>query len=208
MATVESVEYYSACPQCGAANVGLEKCDYCGASLIKRKTNTEFRSEMSDEETENLRQDADYPEVRGKLYEPDPFLLMFCPIFGGIFLLVPTIILLAFSSVGIMESWLYLMLGLFWLIGIGGISPLIVSLYKNVKCKNGNLITGIVRGYEESMVLVNGKPMLYVRLLVNERTDPKILILNTGKSAKVYPIGKVMKLRGYNNNFIIEKEKL
>lgn len=208
MAVVESYEYYSACPQCGAANVGKEKCDYCGTSLIKKKINTEVSYERNDEEEENFRQDSDYPEVRGKICEMDSFLLLFCPLFGGIFLLVPTIILIAFSSAGIMEPWVFLMLIMFWLIGIGGISPLFVNLYKSAKCKTGDQIAGIVRGYEESMVTVNGKPVLYVRLLVNERTDPKILVLNTGKNRKPYPLGKVIKLRGYNNNFIIEKEKL
>lgn len=208
MSTVESIEYYSACPQCGAANVGSEKCDYCGASLIKKKVNKSSTYDRDAEEEENFRNDANYPEIRGKIYETDSFLVFFCLFFGGMFLLVPTIVLLAFTSAGIMEPWLYLMLSVFWLIGIGGIAPLFVNIFKKTRCKNGDKISGIVRGYEDSIVLLNGKPIQCVRILVNEMTDPKILVLNTGKNRREYPLGKVVKLRGYNNNFVIEKEKL
>ena len=54
MAVVESYEYYSACPQCGAANVGKEKCDYCGTSLIKKKINTEVSYERNDEKINDV----------------------------------------------------------------------------------------------------------------------------------------------------------
>lgn len=206
----ESIEYYAACPQCGAANVGKGKCDYCGASLIKSRTTTssDFNYSRQEEEEKNLQEDMNYPEIEGKIYEIDEFLLIFCPIFGGMFILVPTIICIAFSSAGIMEIWVLAMLAMFWMIGIGAFVPLINSFVKRSKCKNGREISGVVRGYERTMVEVNGRPVLKIRILIDERTDPKILLLNTGGTSRKYALGKVIKLKGYDNNFIIVKEKL
>lgn len=210
MSTIESYEYYSACPQCGAANVGNEKCDYCGASLIKSKTNANVTilSNRDEREQINLEEDAYYPEIKGKLFEKDEFLFIFCPIFGGIFLLVPTVILIVFSSTGIMEPWVFAMLALFWIVGIGGIYPIINYFITKAKCKNGREVRGIVRGYQESMVLINGRPALSIRLLVDQYTDPKILVLSTGTTTREHPIGKELKLRGYKNKFVIEQARL
>lgn len=208
MSGVESIEYYSACPQCGAANVGLEKCDYCGASLIKSRVKTNNAYDKSAEEDKNFKEDMDYPEIKGKIYEKDEFLLIFCPIFGGVFVLVPTIIMIAFISTGIMEGWLFAMFALFYVIGIGALIPLFSYFIKRGKCKRGKEITGIVRGYEEQMILVNGKPVLSVRILIDEKTDPKILVLNTGNTRRIYPLGKVITLKGYENNFVIVEKKI
>ena len=209
MSTIESVQYYSACPQCGAANVGNEKCDYCGASLIKSRINTtDFSYQKTSEEEKNYMEDSYLPQVNGKIFEKDDFLLFFCPIFGGIFLLVPTVIFIAFSSAGIMEIWVFAMLVLFWIIGAAGIAPLVNYFVKKKKCKSGRIIKGIVRGYDETMMTVNGKPVLMVRLLVDKDTEPKILCLNTGSTKKLYPLGKEITLQGYDNNFVLVQEKI
>ena len=63
-------------------------------------------------------------------------------------------------------------------------------------------------GFEKSMVMVNGSPTLRMRILIDKETEPKILVLNTGSTRRVYPIGKTIKLKGYNNNFIIVENKI
>ena len=70
MGVMESYEYYSACPQCGAANIGHEKCDYCGASLIKKRVNTKLSNydEFESEDDRNLRED-DLPKGASRYME-------------------------------------------------------------------------------------------------------------------------------------------
>ena len=162
MGVMESYEYYSACPQCGAANIGHEKCDYCGASLIKKRVNTKLSNydEFESEDDKNLREDIDYPVINAKLFGNDSFLVIFCSLFGGGFLLIPTVLCISFVSTGIMEMWAYAMFLIFWLIGIGALIPLINHIIKKSKCNKGTEIEGIVRGYEKSMVMVNGSPTL------------------------------------------------
>ena len=210
MGVMESYEYYSACPQCGAANIGHEKCDYCGASLIKKRVNTKLSNydEFESEDDKNLREDIDYPVINAKLFGNDSFLVIFCSLFGVRFLLIPTVLCISFVSTGIMEMWAYAMFLIFWLIGIGALIPLINHIIKKSKCNKGTEIEGIVRGYEKSMVMVNGSPTLRMRILIDKETEPKILVLNTGSTRRVYPIGKTIKLKGYNNNFIIVENKI
>lgn len=210
MGVMESYEYYSACPQCGAANIGHEKCDYCGASLIRKRVNTKLSNydAFESEDDRNLREDIDYPVINAKLFGNDSFLVIFCSLFGGGFLLIPTVLCISFVSTGIMEMWAYAMFLIFWLIGIGALIPLINHIIKKSKCNKGTEIEGIVRGYEKSMVMVNGSPTLRMRILIDKETEPKILVLNTGSTRRVYPIGKTIKLKGYNNNFIIVENKI
>ncbi|MDY5639745.1 MAG: hypothetical protein SPF36_01425 [Lachnospiraceae bacterium] len=210
MGVMESYEYYSACPQCGAANIGHEKCDYCGASLIKKRVNTKLSNydAFESEDDRNLREDIDYPVINAKLFGNDSFLVIFCSLFGSGFLLIPTVLCISFVSTGIMEMWAYAMFLIFWLIGIGALIPLINHIIKKSKCNKGTEIEGIVRGYEKSMVMVNGSPTLRMRILIDKETEPKILVLNTGSTRRVYPIGKTIKLKGYNNNFIIVENKI
>ena len=210
MGVMESYEYYSACPQCGAANIGHEKCDYCGTSLIKKRVNTKLSNydEFESEDDKNLREDIDYPVINAKLFGNDSFLVIFCSLCGGGFLLIPTVLCISFVSTGIMEMWAYAMFLIFWLIGIGALIPLINHIIKKSKCNKGTEIEGIVRGYEKSMVMVNGSPTLRMRILIDKETEPKILVLNTGSTRRVYPIGKTIKLKGYNKNFIIVENKI
>ena len=210
MGVMESYEYYSACPQCGAANIGHEKCDYCGASLIKKRVNTKLSNydAFESEDDKNLREDIDYPVINAKLFGNDSFLVIFCSLFGGGLLHIPTVLCISFVSTGIMEMWAYAMFLIFWLIGIGALIPLINHIIKKSKCNKGTEIEGIVRGYEKSMVMVNGSPTLRMRILIDKETEPKILVLNTGSTRRVYPIGKTIKLKGYNNNFIIVENKI
>lgn len=210
MGVMESYEYYSACPQCGAANVGHEKCDYCGTSLIKKKINKTLSNsdEFESEDDKNYREDMDYPVINAKLFGNDSFLVVFCSIFGGAFLLIPTVLCISFVSTGIMEMWAYAMFAIFWLVGIGALIPLINHIIKKAKCNKGTEITGIVRGYEKSMVMVNGSPTLRMRVRIDEATEPKIIVFNTGGTRRVYPVGKTIKLKGYDNNFIIVENKI
>lgn len=206
MSIYESVEYHPYCPSCGAANVGNDVCDYCGASLIKSKTNREeTKDEMEEQERINALEDYKYEEIKGKLREKDDFLLLFCPIFGGAFVIVPTIVCIAFMGTGILEFWLIPFFSLFWLIGIGALVPLFKQLTEGHKCKTGDLVTGTLRGYEDSMTVVNGRPQLNMRILLNDAYDPKILVLKTPFTVKKYPVGAQIRLKRYKDSYIFDK---
>jgi len=204
MKNVEQIEYYSSCPSCGAINNGSKFCEYCGATMVKAKSVSNYGRE--DIEEEYLQEDANLPIIRGKKASRDPFLLFFCPIFGGTFLLVPTIILIVFSSVGIMEPWLIAMLSLFWLIGICGIAPLFVNLISRAKCKNGEIVKGTVRGYDHSMYMINNRPALNVRLRIYEDGKYKILILGTGQTSRQYALGRELTLKRHNKYYMVVEE--
>lgn len=213
MNVVESVEYFPSCPQCGASNNGKELCEYCGTSLVKRRINQSiglagFGMANNSLEEENMMEDSDLREISGKSGNLDPFIIMFCLIFGGCFCLVPIIIGVAFTGSGIMEPWVFLMLGLFLLIGLGSLAPLVIAIISNIKCKTGEPVSGIVRGYSKSMVSVNGSPVLNMRLLMDENDEKYILVLRSGSTERRYKIGSTVHLKRYKNKYIIDKEKM
>lgn len=208
MGVKESIEYYSACPQCGAANKGNGVCEYCGGSLIKRRINEKTEFPGASEEEANLMEDYNLSEVNGKLRERDMFLLIFCLVFGGSFTLVPVIIGVAFTSAGIMEGWVILMLAVFLLVGICSFIPLIRSAVHAAKCKMGEPVSGIVRGYENSLSSINGQPVLNIRLLVDKDTNPYILVMGTGKTKRQFKPGTVIYLKRYKNSYIYDKDKM
>lgn len=206
MSGYQTIEYYQTCPSCGANNNGKEFCEYCGSSLVKSTTRTEYESPVKAQEYANEAEDAMLPIIEGKYCGIDSFLLLFCPIFGGGFILIPTILCIAFVSSGIMEGWAYAMFGLFWMIGIGAMIPLFVSISRSAKCKKGERITGIVRGYEEDhSVLINGRPRLCVRILVEHNGTPSILVLSTGGTNRRYALGQQVTLRNYDDKYVFEK---
>lgn len=204
---VSSIEYYSKCPSCGATSGNKEVCDYCGSSLIKKRT-FENKEVINSLEEQYRIEDEQIPVFKGKGCNRDMFMILFSSIFGGCFLLVPTIILIAFTSSGIMEPFIYPMLLLFMAIGVGSFIPLIRSSIKRSKCKKSPALTGIVRGYTENrIVMVNGSPVKMVRVLVNLPSGPKIAEISTGGPDKPYPVGKMVKIHNYENYFYIEEKE-
>lgn len=204
---VSSVEYYSKCPSCGAASGNKEVCDYCGSSLIKKRV---YESEgiINSLEEQYKIEDEKVPVFRGKGCNRDLFLVLFTGIFSGCFILVPTIIIIAFSNVGMLDSFLIPIMSIFYVIGIVAMIPLILSTVRRIKCKKSPELNGIVRGYSDNkLVMVNGSPAKMVRILVELPSGPKIAEISTGNSDKPYSIGKMVKIRNYKNYFYIDEEK-
>lgn len=203
MAKIEKIEYYETCPNCGAANSGQETCLYCGTLLIKRRIFEETDSESLEERFKQ--EDSYLPVIHGKSGKVDTFLKIFCPIFGGVFLLVPTFLCIMFSSLGMMEAWVLGMFSIFWIVGAGSLLPLIISISNSKKCKNGTVITGMVRGYENGLYSINDSPVKIVLLKITQDGQDKILKLNTGKTSKSYALGAILRIRNYQNIYRIEQ---
>lgn len=203
MAITKSVEYYTECPSCGATNTGNEVCEYCGASLIKSKSTIE--SEGPDTiEDEYFRGDAGLKQIYGKSANLDPFTVIFCSIFGGCFIVVPFIIGFTFISTGIAETWAFAMLGMFVLIGVGSFSPIVIKIVNKSKVKNGEEISGTVRGYSNSLSSINNAPVLNVHIKIYADGEEKIVILNTGVTERRYPVGSTIYLKRNGKIFLIE----
>lgn len=196
---VENIEYYSACPACGAAGKGKSFCEYCGTSLIKARTITEETKESIDER--NLTEDAGLPVIEGKRAGKNAFLWIFCSIFGGTFLLVPSFICLVFLTMGMMEPWLILFFTLFWIIGIGALIPLIGNIYANIKCRDGCEVYGTVRGYENGNYTINGRPVQNMRVRIQTPEGTKLLILGTGETNRKYAPGQNLVMKNYKKYY-------
>lgn len=218
MAIISSVEYYSSCPSCGATNNGKKKCEYCGNSLIKKTTQKStdydlyagngFGSDFYSNQYQGIDSEfSSYPIIKGKNCGVDPFMILFSLIFGGCFTFVPLIICITFIATGIMEPWVILMLSVFWIIGIGSFVPLIIKTDARAKCKKGKVVTGVVKGYENSLVSINNRPVQNVCVLIDEFTDPKILVVSTGVTNRPYPLETTIQLKNYKDYYLITTGK-
>lgn len=201
--TVVNIEYHSVCPACGAAGGGREICEYCGANLIKNRSEESF-GEGSLEER-NAMEDLGLPIEHGKSCETDKFMLMFCLIFGGMFVTVPTILCVVFISVGIFFWPMIFFFGIFWVIGFGALMPIILPAVNRKKCKQGPVVTGELRGYEESMVMMNGRPILNMRIRMwdSARNSDKIVLLSSGETVRRYPAGAQMSFRNSGKYYML-----
>ncbi len=202
MENLSSIEYYSTCPACGAASGNKDVCEYCGASLIKKKTFQKSTTNSLEEQFEE--EDRNIPMFKGKSCNKDTFLLLFSLIFGGCFLIVPIIALSIFLSTGLMEIWVLPMMLLFMVIGACSFIPLILSTVRRSKCKNSPVLQGIVRGYADGSIIINGKPVQMVKILVNLPSGPKIALINLSDSTKPYVVGSSIGIRNYQRYFLIE----
>lgn len=205
MKVVNTIEYYAACPQCGAANAGnVANCEYCGSLLIKRSVQETVEGNY-DLESQYAQEDAYLPEIDGHFCGKDTFLVLFCSLFGGIFLLVPTTLFLAFLGAGIMEVWLVFFFLIFWVIGGTSFAIMFVRLGRKMKCKNGEIIQGEVRRYENSIVRINNVPAQNIYIKVYMEGAYKILVLNTGETRRRYIPGTKVRLRRYKNCYMFEQ---
>ncbi len=203
MSYTSSIEYYSACPSCGGAGQGQEICMYCGTSLVKKKMGGRVEGEYVDPEAEFAMADAGIPRVLGTFAGPNLFLVIFCLAFGGCFLLIPGGIFVGFIALGMFEWFLFAFFSIFWIIGIVAFGVLFGYLKKRKKIKNGQVIRAVVHGYGTSNVTINHMPVLTIKLLIDEFTDPKILVVSTGDTERKYAIGQQIQLRNYQNLYEI-----
>lgn len=200
MSTIETLEYYESCPGCGASNDGSGVCPYCGSSMIKSRKISKPARSIEDTFRE---EDRGLPVVKGKSGEINSFMKFFCPLFGGIFITVPTALFFAFAGAGLMEFWLIGFFSIFWLIGFGSLVPFIANIARNMKCKRGKRVMGTVRSYENSTITVNGSPALILRIRVDD-TNPYIVQINTGESTREYSVGSRLVLRVNDDCYLIE----
>lgn len=200
MSTVEKIEYYSTCPSCGAPSDPSGTCPYCGSSLVKNRVVTELDAS---EEDAILQEDMSLPIVKGKCGKVDSFFKIFCPLFGGIFVLVPTILCVAFSVVRFLNAFMFLFCLPFFAIGLGALIPLFVAMSNEKKCLEGQRLVGIVRGYENSSVSVNGSPVKIIRVRVDEGGS-RLIVFSTGNAQRTYPIGSKIVLRNSGEHYLIE----
>lgn len=201
MRTVETIEYYEECPACGASNDGSGVCSYCGSSLMKSRTVQQIDQPLEDVLSE---EDRNLPLVKGKCATVNTFLKLFCPLFGGIFLVVPTFISGVFFASGMMALWLIPFFSLFWIIGVGGFAPLVRAFRRNKRCKNGAQMVALVRGYSNSSTSTNGTPTKNICLRI-EQGGPYLVEFNTGETKRLYPVGsRVLVRTDGQNGYLIE----
>lgn len=203
MSYTSSIEYYSTCPSCGGAGQGQAVCMYCGTSLVKKKMAETVGSEYVSPEAQYAMEDAGLPQIQGTFAGPNMFLLLFCLAFGGGFLLIPGGIFAGFVATGMFEWYLLAFFSIFWMIGIAAFCVLFTYLGKRNKIKNGKVITAVVHGYGRGNMYINDMPVLTVKLLIDEFSDPKLLTLNTGSTERKYALGQTIKLRNYQDLYEI-----
>lgn len=205
MATIENIEYYVECPSCGAHKEDADFCQYCGTSLIKSRTVTSADSERLTDVF--FREDHGLKRVEGKTSDFPKELKLFCALFGGLFLFVPTFLCFVFMAVGIFEIWLLLFFGIFWVIGAASFIPWIRANKARSNTAHGTVLVGIVRGYENSNISVNDRPVQKVMLRLSCPDDPSyqpiILHLNTGSTNCKWPLGEKLVLRNWQDYYQI-----
>ncbi|MDO4183295.1 MAG: hypothetical protein Q4E12_06805 [Coriobacteriia bacterium] len=202
MGRVETIEYYDRCPSCGAAADGDGICDYCGASLVRRRTTTETNESFEDMA---LREDRGLPVEKAKVAGMSGSMKFFLLLFGGIWFLTPTVLVVLFSLTGIMKPWLFAFFGIFWAVGLGCMVPLVVSVVRQRACRNGQQVTASLRGYEDGIYMINERPVQVMRLRVETEAGPKLVLLNTGATNRRYAPGMELHLRTANGRYIIQE---
>ena len=69
-----------------------------------------------------------------------------------------------------------------------------------------HVIFGIVYGYMDDNLFINGNPAQIVKLKIDTNEGPKFILYQTGDIKQPYKINSQIKLKVYKNIFHIEKE--
>lgn len=199
MSTVQTTQYHSICPSCGAAHDGSGVCAYCGASMVASQQVTQVNE--TPEQT-MMREDAGLPLVKGKSGQISGFMKVFCILFGGIFLFVPTFLILCFAAVGLFDPLFLASFAVFPIVGIGALTPVVRASAIKKRCMAGRRLNAVVRYYVDGDYLVNDKPVQILRLRTEE-PQPRIIELNMGESKQSYAPGMRLTLANDEDYFVI-----
>lgn len=203
-----SKSYFSNCPNCGAPGNGSEYCGHCGASLVNNNVNKYFNGSQSNVPLQDqfAIQDAACPRIEGKSGERGFTETLFLTIFGFVFTLVGCVFLVLTAVIGSAMGIFVLLAVVFLIIGIVSLILLFKTSAARVRCRKGQRISGIVRGYEEIQnVTFNDAPLLKIKVLVDMYTNPRIIIFSIGSSVRTYEVGSQITLRNSGDYYIIEK---
>lgn len=176
------------CKSCGAP-VTDDVCPYCGNLTGIKPWDTE----------------AEYPIMECKEcflnFWNAVFPAIFCGMFGwaGIIMLVQMIsegeVMIAMFSIPFIS------------IGVAGGVIVIRSVTRHWKVRTrGEYITAKVFGYTNDDVLINGSPAQVVKLLVETKDGPRILLYQLGNTSRPYSMNSELKLLVYENLFIIDNK--
>lgn len=96
---------------------------------------------------------------------------------------------------------------IFALIGVIAFIIVLINLsrYLIIKLK-GKEIFGIVYGYMDDNLFINGNPAQIVKIKIDTNEGPKFILYQTGDIKQPYKINSQIKLKVYKNIFHIEKE--
>lgn len=180
------------CPNCGAP-ITTEICPYCNV--------------ITGLDTKNA--DMEYPVIDCKeaniTFWNVCFPMIFAISFGFFGFVFPLIFLLAGSRefIGVV-----LICSIFAIIGVVafviGIKPII--RYFSIK-RNGKEISGIVYGYMDDNILLNGIPAQIVKLLIDTNDGKKFILYQLGDIKQPFKINSTIKLKVYKDMFLIENKK-
>lgn len=182
------------CSHCGAA-VTSEICPYCG-SVTNVDTSDAY---------------MDYPVLECKEatlgFWTTLFPLIFAVMFsmGGIMMLM---ILLTGKADDGSEPFLILASIPFFGVGIAATVIVLINLLRYIILKSkGKHITGILYGYTNDNVLLNGHPAQVAKILVDTPNGKRFIMYQLGSTDKNIDINSDVNLLVYKNIFMIEKNK-
>lgn len=188
----KSKEYI--CSNCGAA-VTSEICPYCG-SVTNVETSEAY---------------MEYPVLNCKEAALGFWTTVFPLIFAVMFT-IAGIVMLTVAISGIAEDGatpiVILMFIPFLLIGIAATVIVLKNVIRYAILKSkGKHITGIVYGYTNDNVRINGSPAQIVKILVDTQQGKRFIMYQLGDTSKPYGVNTEIKLIVYKNIFMIEKNQ-
>lgn len=198
MATITK-KYYESCPNCGGHSENDNPfCSFCGASLI-RSEKIEFNKR------EDLFADDTPVDIVSNAIPSASFLPIFFMGFGAFFAVFPLSVGIIISiATGDLIGLLFVMI--FLLIGLGFFIPGVILFNKGRKItKLGKTYDATVLGYSESMVMMNNRPILNIKVRAYMDGIGKCVQLNTNSTDAKWAIGSTIKIIGYGNSFLIKK---
>lgn len=177
------------CPNCGAP-ITTEICPYCN-------TATGIKSAKANME---------YPVIECKEANLGFFNTVFPLIFAvgfGFFGFVFPIFMREeeeFTTVIAMCS-------IFALIGTVAFIIVLINVGRSIMIKlKGKDINGIVYGYMDDNLIINGSPAQIVKIKADTQEGPRFILYQTGDTKQPYAINSSINLKVYKNIFKIEKD--
>ena len=180
------------CPNCGAP-ITTEICPYC-----RVETGIDTRTA-----------DMEYPIIECKeayvSFWNFWFPMIFAVSFGSFGLIMPIeFLLVGMENVG----FLVLFFGLFGIIGIVAFVIAIKPIIKYFQIQiHGKEIDATVYGYMDDNMYINDLPAQIVKLLLQTKEGPRFILYQLGDVKKPYKINSKIKLKVYQDKFLILKDK-